>query len=113
MLIGVIIILRIVDVDVSAGIASLSIGTALIAFAAKDIFTNFFGSFVILFDEPFKEGDWILADDVEGLVEKITMRSTCIRTIGGELVSIPSSKLASDKIINKNPKCLSSNRFNI
>lgn len=100
-LIGIIIILRIVDVDVSAGIASLSIGTALIAFAAKDIFTNFFGSFVILFDEPFKEGDWILADDVEGLVEKITMRSTCIRTIDGELVSIPSSKLSSDKIINK------------
>lgn len=97
----ILVILHFAGFDIGAGITQLSIGTALIAFAAKDIFTNFFGSFVILFDEPFKENEWIVADGVEGIVEKITMRSTCIRTLTGERVSVPSAKLANDKIINK------------
>lgn len=97
----ILVILHFCGFDIEAGITQLSIGTALIAWAAKDIFVNFFGSFVILIDEPFKEGEWIVADDVEGLVEKITMRNTCIRTLTGERVSVPSAILANEKIINK------------
>ena len=51
-------------------LASLSIGSLALAFAAKDALANVFGSFVIIVDKPFKVGDWISANGVEGTVEK-------------------------------------------
>ena len=59
-----------------------------------------FGSFVIILDKPFKVGDWISANGVEGTVEKISFRSTCIRTFPQELVYVPNSLLSNTPIIN-------------
>ena len=61
---------------------------------------NVFGSFVIILDKPFKVGDWISANGVEGTVEKISFRSTCIRTFPQELVYVPNSLLSNTPIIN-------------
>ena len=80
--------------DMSGLLASLSIGSLALAFAAKDALANVFGSFVIIVDKPFKVGDWISANGVEGTVEKITFRSTCIRTFPQELVYVPNSLLS-------------------
>lgn len=86
--------------DMSGLLASLSIGSLALAFAAKDALANVFGSFVIIVDKPFKVGDWISANGVEGTVEKITFRSTCIRTFPQELVYVPNSLLSNTPIIN-------------
>ena len=75
--------------DISGFIASLSIGSLAVAFAAKDALANVFGSLVILLDRPFKVGDWVLANGIEGIVEKVYFRSTCIRTFPQELVYVP------------------------
>lgn len=86
--------------DMSGLLASLSIGSLALAFAAKDALANVFGSFIIVLDHPFKVGDWVLANNVEGTVEKITFRSTCIRTFTQELVYVPNSLLSNTPIIN-------------
>lgn len=86
--------------DLGAFVTSLSIGSAALVFAAKDIIANVFGSLVIIIDKPFQEGDWIKANSIEGRVEKITFRSTCVRTLGNELVYIPSSLLYNEPIVN-------------
>ncbi len=86
--------------DMSGLLASLSIGSLALAFAAKDALANVFGSFVIILDKPFKVGDWISANGVEGTVEKISFRSTCIRTFPQELVYVPNSLLSNTPIIN-------------
>lgn len=86
--------------DISGFIASLSIGSLAVAFAAKDALANVFGSLVILLDRPFKVGDWVLANGIEGIVEKISFRSTCIRTFPQELVYIPNSLLSNTPITN-------------
>jgi MscS family membrane protein len=86
--------------DISAFIASLGIGSLAIALAAKDALSNVFGSLTILLDKPFKIGHWIKANDIEGVVESISFRSTCIRTFDQELVYIPNSILANTAIIN-------------
>lgn len=99
-LIGICVISKEFGFDITAFIASLSIGTAAIAFAAKDLFANVFASIVILMDKPFKEGDWIITDNIEGIVEKITFRSTCIKTFTNEIVYIPSSLLTNGPIHN-------------
>lgn len=86
--------------DISGFIASLSIGSVAVAFAAKDALANVFGSLIIVLDKPFKVGDWILANGVEGVVEKISFRSTCVRTFPQELVYIPNSLLSNTPITN-------------
>lgn len=86
--------------DISGFVASLGIGSLAVAFAAKDALANVFGSLIIILDKPFKIGDWITANGIEGTVEKISFRSTCIRTFPQELVYIPNSLLSNTPITN-------------
>ncbi len=86
--------------DISAFIASLSIGSVAVAFAAKDALANVFGSLIIILEKPFKIGDWITANGIEGTVENISFRSTCIRTFPQELVYVPNSLLSNTPITN-------------
>lgn len=86
--------------DVTGFLASLSIGSVAVAFAAKDTLANVFGSLVIILDKPFKEGDWISVNGTEGVVEKISFRSTSVRTFPGELVYIPNNLLSNVHITN-------------
>ena len=86
--------------DISAFIASLGIGSLAVAFAAKDALANVFGSLIIILDKPFQVGEWVLANGYEGIVEKVTFRSTCLRTFPHELVYIPNSLLSNTPIIN-------------
>ena len=86
--------------DISAFIASLGIGSLAVALAAKDALANVFGSLIIILDKPFVTGDWISANGQEGVVEKVTFRSTCIRTFPNELVYIPNSLLSNAPITN-------------
>lgn len=86
--------------DISAFIASLGIGSLAVALAAKDALANVFGSLIIILDKPFVTGDWISANGQEGVVEKVTFRSTCLRTFPNELVYIPNSLLSNAPITN-------------
>lgn len=90
--------------DITGFIASLGIASIAVAFAAKDALANVFGSFVIIIDKPFVVGDWIAANGVEGIVEKVSFRSTCVRTFPQELVYIPNSLLSNTPIVNYNKR---------
>ena len=99
-MLGVVMIAKEWDYDITAFIASLGIGAMAIAFAAKDSLANVFGSIVIITERPFVVGDWISANNVEGIVEKVSFRSTCIRTFYQELVYVPNNLLSNTSIIN-------------
>lgn len=88
-------------VDLSGFVASLSIGTAAIAFAAKDIFSNMFGSLVILLDKTFKKGEWIVCGSIEGIVEDINLRSISVRTFSGDVILVPSGSFTNAPVINR------------
>ena len=88
------------DYDITGFLASLSIGSVAVAFAAKDALANVFGSIVIILDKPFKVGDWIVVDGTEGVVENISFRSTTLRTFANELVYIPNNMLSNTHIKN-------------
>lgn len=81
-------------------IAGLGISGLAFALAAQDTFSNLFGGFAIVLDKPFSIGDWIQTNDIEGVVEDITFRSTRIRTFAKALVTVPNSKLANSNITN-------------
>ncbi len=78
----------------------LGIGSLAIALAAQDTLKHFIGSFVIAGDKPFEIGDRVVVDGHDGPVESIGLRSTCIRTLEGHLVTIPNGELANRTIQN-------------
>ncbi len=81
-------------------LASLGIGGLAFALAAKDTLSNVFGSLMIIFDRPFKVGDWVQAGEMEGTVEEVGFRSTKIRTFSKTLVSVPNNVIANMAVDN-------------
>jgi len=89
-----------VGVDITAAIASLSIGGLAIGLAAQDTLANLFGAVAIFLDKPFRIADRIRVEGVEGGVETIGLRSTRIRNLDGHLVTIPNKLMGNAIIIN-------------
>lgn len=100
LLIGLTAFLNEWGINVLALVASFGLVGAAIAFAAKDSVANIFGSLTIIFDNLFKQGDWIMTPEVEGTVEEVGARSTKIRIFSNALVTIPNGKLANSAIVN-------------
>ena len=81
-------------------LTGLGIGGLAVAFAARETLANFLGSLVIMFERPFRVGDWIKVAGQEGNVEDVGFRSTRIRTFYNSVVTIPSSELVNTSIDN-------------
>lgn len=86
--------------SINGVVAGMGLGSLAVALAAKDTLGNIFGSVVIILENPFSKGDWILTPDVEGMVEDITFRSTQIRTFVDALDIMPKATLAAHSITN-------------
>jgi MscS family membrane protein len=86
--------------NVTGLLASLSIGGLAVGLAAQDTLSNLFGAIAIFADKPFRVGDQIKLDSIEGTVEAIGLRSTRVRNVDGHLVSIPNRNMANANIIN-------------
>ncbi|HMP84523.1 MAG TPA: mechanosensitive ion channel family protein, partial [Verrucomicrobiota bacterium] len=87
-------------VNITAAIASLSIGGLAVGLAAQDTLANLFGAVSIFLDKPFKIGDRIQMDGVDGSVETIGLRSTRVRNLDGHLVTIPNKAMGNATITN-------------
>ena len=81
---GLLMVLSNLGIDVTALIAGLGIGGLAIALAAQNILADLFSSFSIYFDKPFVIGDFIVIGDKKGTVQKIGIKTTRIKAIGGE-----------------------------
>ncbi len=87
-------------VNITAAIASLSIGGLAIGLAAQDTLANLFGAVAVFLDKPFRIGDRIKLDAVDGTVETIGLRSTRVRNLDGFLVTIPNKTMGNATITN-------------
>ncbi len=77
------------------GAAGLAIGLAL-----QGSLANFAGGILILLIKPFRAGDFISAQGVDGTVKEISIFNTKLITFGNQLAIIPNGKLSNDNIIN-------------
>jgi MscS family membrane protein len=98
--VGVLVTLDNIGVNITAAIASLSIGGLAIGLAAQDTLANLFGAVAVFVDKPFRIGDRIQLDSVDGTVEAIGMRSTRVRNLDGYLVTIPNKTMGNSTITN-------------
>lgn len=86
--------------NVTGLLASLSIGGLAIGLAAQDTLSNLFGAVALFADKPFRVGDRIQLDAIDGSVEAIGLRSTRIRNLDGHLVTVPNRTMANASITN-------------
>jgi MscS family membrane protein len=88
------------DQDIGAWLAGLGIAGIAVSLAAQDSLKNLFGSITILFDQPFCVGERIVYAGYDGIIEEIGFRSTKVRTLTGNLVTIPNSNIVNDPVEN-------------
>ncbi len=78
-----------------AGVVGLAV-----AFASKETLSNFFGTMVIIWDKPFRCGDRVQVNGIDGIVSAVGMRSTRIHTPDETVYTIPNSQIESASIEN-------------
>jgi MscS family membrane protein len=101
-IIGAIIqILNLMNVNVTALIAGISIGGLALALAAKDTVSNLIGSLMVFLDKPFQIGDFIEVGSYGGTVIEVGFRSTRIQTKDTSIISIPNGNIANTALVNK------------
>lgn len=87
-------------VNMTTIIATLSAATVAIGLALKDSLSNVASGALIIINKPFKIGDFLNIEDLEGTVTKIEIMYTTIITNDNKQISIPNSKLTTSTIIN-------------
>jgi len=97
---GIVFLLSNLGYNVSAVIAGLGIGGIAVALAAQTILGDLFSYFIIFFDRPFEIGDFIVIGDKMGTVEYIGIKTTRIRSLGGEQLVFSNSDLTNSRIHN-------------
>ncbi len=87
------IILDILDIQLTALLAFGGVGGLAVGFAAKDVFANFFGGLMIHINRPFAIGELIVSSNknFQGYVEEIGWYMTKIRSYSRTPVYIPNA----------------------
>ena len=98
--IGILFLLDNLGFNISTIIAGLGIGGIAVALAAQAILGDLFSYFVIFFDKPFQLGDFVIFDDKRGVIEKIGIKTTKIRSLSGELLVVSNSYLTGTRLHN-------------
>src|SRR5690606_25354994 len=63
---GVILVMDVIGIDVTAGLAALGIGGLALAFGAQKTIENFIGGVSIIADQPIRVGDFCVVGDEIG-----------------------------------------------
>jgi small conductance mechanosensitive channel len=82
-------------------IKMLGIGSVAIGFAFQNILQNFLAGILLLLHEPFRIGDLITINGLEGTVDDIQTRATIITTPDGHKVVIPNGVLFTNPVVVK------------
>jgi small-conductance mechanosensitive channel len=102
-LIGIALVLSTVwGTDLGALITAFGVGSLVIGLALQNNLSNIFSGMALLFEKPFKLGDWLQVDNLTGKVVEITWRSVHLQTKSGDIIIVPNSKLVEGTLKNFN-----------
>jgi small-conductance mechanosensitive channel len=87
-------------VNITTLIAGLGVGGVAVALAVQNILGDLFASLSIVIDKPFVIGDFIIIDDYIGTVENVGLKTTRIRSLGGEQIVFANSDLLKNRVRN-------------
>lgn len=98
--VAVILILWILNIDVTGLVAGLGVGALVIGFALKDIIENWVSGLLIISGKTYRIGDVIRIGNLTGVVRDISLRTTKLKTYDRNEIIIPNSTLLKESIIN-------------
>lgn len=88
------------SIDITPLLAGAGIAGIALALAAQDILANFLGGAIITMDKPFRIGDRIRFGEFFGDIISVGPRSTRLRTLDNQIVTIPNSSITSNVVVN-------------
>ncbi len=89
-----------VGVNITAFVASLGVGGIAVALAVQNILGDVFASLSIAVDKPFEIGDFIVVGALSGTVEHVGLKTTRIRSLGGEQIVMANADMIGSTIQN-------------
>jgi small-conductance mechanosensitive channel len=99
----IVILLMILDnlgVNITTLVASLGIGGIAVALAVQNVLGDLFASLSIVLDKPFVNGDFVIVDKYLGTVEYVGLKTTRIRSLGGEQLIFSNADLLKSRLQN-------------
>ncbi len=87
-------------VEVAALLAGLGIGGIAVALAAQNVLGDLLASLSIILDKPFVIGDFLVVGDYIGTVERIGLKTTRLRSLGGEQLIVGNNDVINTRIRN-------------
>ena len=81
-------------------IAAFSAVALAVALALKDSLASLANGVIIIFTKPFKKGDYVEINGMDGLVQDIRLFNTKILTYSNEEIIVPNSVVLGSKLIN-------------
>ncbi len=94
------VVLHNLGVNITTLVTGLGIGGVAIALAGQTILADFFSSFAIALDKPFRVGDFIIVGEFKGTVERIGLKTTSVRSLDGEQIVFSNADLLKSRIRN-------------
>lgn len=89
-------------IDMTSIITVVGTATVAIGLALKDSMANIASGVLIIINKPFKVGDYLSTEGLEGTVHKIEMMYTTLISFDGKEIILPNSRVTSNNVINYN-----------
>lgn len=89
-------------IDMTSIITVLGTATVAIGLALKDSMANIASGVLIIINKPFKVGDYLETEGLEGTVTKIDMMYTTLISADGKEIILPNLRITSNNVINYN-----------
>jgi potassium-dependent mechanosensitive channel len=99
-ILGLVILLQTIGLDLSsltvlAGVLGLGFGLGL-----QELAGNFVSGLTLLFEQQIRVGDFVEIDGITGTIERISIRSTILRTTDRRFVIVPNHLFSQKNVIN-------------
>lgn len=99
-IVGVVVGLGEAGANVSALVASLGLAGLTIGLALRDVLANYVAGVMLLVQGPFRVGDSVIIDGIEGTIVDVTARATSMRGADGRDISVPNSTVFGATVTN-------------
>lgn len=88
------------NIDLGGLVTALGVGSVVIGLALQDTLGSIAAGIALLFEQPFKKGDWLRVGESEGKVTDINWRAVRIETIDNVQINIPHLIIGKETIVN-------------
>ncbi len=96
----VIFALSVLGFDISSFAAALGAAGITAGLGLQGLISQFASGIEIMFNKPFRAGDYIALESIEGTVEEIHFMNTTLLTPDNKRIVVPNSHITSNNLIN-------------